>query len=109
MGWLSVAGKAPKKAPEPGQVYSKVDLDKYGKNVVVDVCKCVAWVMAIFYLLGSGGMIVIYSFMFTPNQNVTWLGMAWLASSQDWVIAKPIAALQAGIIAAIKGDLEETL
>ena len=107
--WLSVVGKAPSEPPDPAKVYAKVDLDKYGKNSVVDVCKCIAWVMAIFYLLGTGGMIIIYSFMFTPNQNMTWMGMAWLATSQDWVIAKPIGSIQAGLIGAIKGDLEETL
>lgn len=107
--WLAVVGKAPAAAPPPGKVYAKVDLDKFGKNVVVDVCKCIAWVMAIFYLLGSGAMIVIYSFMFTPNQNVEWLALAWLTTTQDWVVAKPIGSLTAGLTAAIKGDLAEGL
>ena len=106
---LAIIGKAPSETPPQGKVYAKADLDKYGKNPVVDICKCIAWVMAIFYLLGSGGMIVIYSFMFTPNQNVSWLGMAWLTTGQDWLIAKPIGSVQAGIVAAIVGDLEETL
>jgi len=47
--WLSVVGKAPSEPPDPAKVYAKVDLDKYGKNSVVDVCKCIAWVMAIFF------------------------------------------------------------
>ena len=100
--WLGATGKTPKTPPPPGKVYAKVDLDKYGKNVVVDVCKCVAWVMAIMYLIGTGAMIVIYSFMFTPNQNISWLALSWLSTAQDWVVAKPIAAVQAGIINAIK-------
>jgi hypothetical protein len=108
--WMGITGQMPKPPPAKDKLYSKGMLDKLGeKNPILDACKCVGWVCAIGYLLGVGGIIVIYSMRFTPDQNNKWLGMAWMNIGIEWACAKPIGAVVAGVTAALKGDIKETL
>lgn len=108
--WMAAIGQMPKKVKENTNIYSKGMLDTVGeKNVAVDVCKCIAWGCAITYLICTGLAICVYSMRFTPNQNESWLGLGWLSIAQEWVASKPIGALVAGAIAAVKDDMKETL
>jgi len=108
--WIHLTGQTPTKPEQNKKMYSKGMLDKLGEeDFVVDVCKCVAWVCAIGYLLVVGALIAIFSMRFTPNQNASWLGLSWITTILEWVIVNPISALVAGLVGAFKDDVKGAL
>ena len=108
--WIAATGQLPKAPGKDAPLMSKGMLDKIGEpNPVLDFCKCVAWFCAIGYLLSVGGCIAIWSMRFTPNQNEKWLGMGSMNIIVDWLTAKPIGAITAGITAALKDDVKGML